>query len=268
MSKRNAAKVLDNYFTGYSYYNKRDRMRLQDNEEITNNGTLMAYIYENMNTYDDYVTSTYLVVSMQDFKSQPTWKKDRDDLVELAKSPDYGMRVIFVPELDIGFGVSKLDFNWLIVSNIYFALNRYLLKVAKFSTNNRNAVMAIKLTDNLYNKILGIAVDQVNPNGTISLAEEILTDFITSLDDYSSEDEYIYISLREPDYKGLQAMIQNNARFIYYAYPNCNPSTEYIQLANDVWSKDVCHPTTNHSIHYDKVYSIKVEKFYDKEKSE
>lgn len=264
MSKKNVIKVLDDYFMQNAYYTAKDRLRLRDNREIVNCGTLMAYIHEDY--VDDYNANTYLIVTLQDYKSQPSWKRDKQELIEIASSPEYGMRIIFVPELDIGFGKKPnehvIDFHKVLFEN-------YLLKAAKFSKDNiKTAVAAIipakgNLSDD---ELVAITYNQIDLDGEVLHAEKILTEYLNSLSEYNAINEYIFVSILEPCYECLNAMLECKGSKIYWAYNHKDKweTDEYIQLTNDIWAPNIRHPITNRPITYFKLLNLKINKFMEK----
>ena len=123
----NATKVIDAFYYGNYYnFNKSDKLRLTEDNVISDQNTAMGKIVE---FWDDALDSysQFLVLTMKNYKSQPTWKSHKLQLIRSAR--EHGLPVIFVPEIDIGFGV--LDKTYDILSDNY----KDLIEVAKYSTD-------------------------------------------------------------------------------------------------------------------------------------
>ena len=263
MSKKNANKLMEQYFMGIAYYNKKDRLRL-DGNEIYNQGTIMAYIHEDTRSDDEYCVPTYMITTLQDYKSQKTWKQDKKDLIEIAVAEN--MRIIFVPELDIGFGFNTKAKSWYDRLDINFVMEQYLIKAAKFSKEDiKTAVAAIipgygRVPD----EVIGIAYNQRDISGDVIHAEKILCDYIDSLS--MDVEEYIFVSLLEPCEDCLRAMLDCNASEIYYSYLHKDKwnTTNYIQLVNDIDCKEIRHAITKIPIKYKNEFNNKVHKFINK----
>jgi tRNA(Arg) A34 adenosine deaminase TadA len=264
MSKKNVRTVLDNYFTGSAYYSRSDRMRL-DGNEIYDRHTIMAYIHEDTSDQDSYNVPTYLITTLQDFKSQSTWKQDKKDLIEAALVEGFG--IIFVPQLDMGFGFNTKHYvQWYPPIDIEKEVIPLLIKAAKFSKEDiKTAVAAIIPGHGISeDTIIGIAYNQLGLDGNVIHAEKILTDYIKSLD--NEVEEYIFVSLLEPCQDCLEAMLDCNARSIIYTYSHKDKwnTPRYIQLVNDIFTRDITHNVNNKPILYDLVYYDKAYKFMEK----
>ena len=110
-----------------------------------------------------------LVITMQDFKSQPSWKIHKKQLAKAANN--WGYEVVFIPEIDIGFGQANYQ-----TSHKPKGYNEYvddLIKVAKYSKDDiKTACVAINSIANV-DTILSYSYNQFI-DGEWKHAEDIL----------------------------------------------------------------------------------------------
>lgn len=141
------------------------------------------------------------------------------------------MRVVFVPEIDIGFG---LDVRPLSISQI----KRNLERVAKYSQDDiKTAVVATDITTApiayTFNQLVN-EYDEI----VVCHAEDTLVEFI-KLDE--QEDVVKWYMLLEPCHHCLTKMVETGARYISYfeLHKDKWNTPEYLQLVNDIHSKEV-----------------------------
>ena len=167
--KDNLERVFDHFYTGKTWYEKDDKFRLYINEDtvtwqIEYNHTVIAEVFEkNIDELDEY--HTFLVVTMQNFKSDRTWNNARNKLIKYAEANN--IFVIYVPQVDIGFGlIVRQPYEPIpeedIFSNIIFMFDK------RWPSRNICA-LAVWTTDDIQN-IVGYAKDQ-----DLYKAEDILT---------------------------------------------------------------------------------------------
>lgn len=253
MSKRNAQAVINQYYTGWCDYKKSDRLRLREDSIIYDNGTPIAKIM-----YGQNLEQEYLIITLQNFKSQKTWRQDKKDLIEAALNEN--LKIIFVPKLDIGFGeVGTYQCPDNMVTD--------LIEVAKYSTEDTKT--AVKVTTER-GKILAYSYNQKNGLGEVLHAEKVLSEYIADISaelDYNGDvdlSDLQFISLLEPCYHCLFKMIDCGAKTILYCYPHKAKwnTDEYYNLTNDIWSKQLLS-LTGKPIVYIKVNNEKVNKFME-----
>lgn len=258
--QNNAERLLDNF--GWEYYGyKNDKLRVQGDTILDTHTPIGKIVGRFNDEKDEY--EQYLLLTMQDFKSQPSWRNHKLQLAKAA-STRY-TSVIFVPEIDIGFGDESTDMSVDIdLDKIY----KDLLKVVKYSQDIefKNACCAIILGyGEAPNKIVAYTYSQDFGGDSITSAQRILCDYINFIDPLL-QNEYIFVSLREPDSKGLSAMIQTGAIKIYYSQKqNSNwVISDYVQLVNDIFTREI-RGKNNRPIIYKRKPNDKVEKYYSKE---
>ena len=253
MSKRNAQAVINQYYTGWCDYKKGDRLRLKDDNVIYNNGTPIAKIM-----YGQNLDQEYLIVTLQNFKSQKTWRQDKKDLIEAALNEN--LKIIFVPKLDMGFGeVDTYQYSDNIVSD--------LIEVAKYSTEDIKTAVKVTTAQGM---ILAYSYNQKNGLGEVLHAEKALSGYIADISvelDYNADidlSDLQYICLLEPCVDCLRKMINNDAKQILYFYNHKAKwnTEEYYNLTNEIWSKQLLS-STNKPIVYVKVNNEKVNKFME-----
>ena len=278
----NAERVITGLFVGGCYPHKNDVLRLRDNVVYSQRTPIAKFIDEWDDEQDSYVQ--YLIVTLQDYKSQPSWKTHKKKLVEAALNSN--LLVLFVPEFDIGFGISK-------VQPTHEQEIDNLLKVASYSNDPDIKTAALMYRadydyfgDGNYsidNRILAYTFNQ-EIDGEMQHAEKILVDYAKhyemSCPHNFSDTEYRFYSLLEPCEDCLNAMIkQLNTTSIYYFYCHKDKwnTPSYIQLCNDIRNTDsktmsIVSLYNRQPISYTKhtmspKSKDKVENFYNKEKS-
>ena len=248
----NAEKIITGCYVGNYFGSKADKLRLIDNV-IYDTGTPIGKFIEWWDELKDEYAQL-LVLTMQDFKSQPSWKTHKKKLIEAANAQ--GLPVVFVPDIDIGFGTitRKLDFE---------TIGKELIKVAKYSVVKSSAVLAAG------QEILAYTYSQDLDEGIVS-AEEILCKFIRLIDKTNEEEcldpivHYFVYSTIEPDYKSLVKLISHNVDIIQFSHLHDQSlnTEDYIQFTNDIFSKAV-RTEQNYSVSYYRNIDKKIEKFYE-----
>lgn len=254
----NAEKIITGCFVGGYYGTKADKLRLIDNI-IYDTGTPIGKFVE----FWDDITDRYeqmLILTMQDFKSQPSWKTHKKKLVEAANNQ--GLSVLFVPHLDIGFGT-------IILEKDYKLLSDELIKVAKYSQDEDIKTAAVLMAGN---EILCYTYNQDLDDGMVH-AEDVLCKYIRWLDKTNNEEgldpikHYAVYSMLEPCYNCLVKLIGHNVDIIHFSHLHKDKwnTEEYIQFTNDIFNKDV-RTEYNFPVSYHRNIDAKIEKFYEVKK--
>lgn len=262
----NSDRVIENFFTGKHYGQSGDKLRLNDDNEILDCGTIIGKIIEEFDNFKDEYRQ-YLILTLQSFRSQPSWNKHKKDLIAAAKKA--GLIVIFVPELDIGFGLTKNKgvYNSTPINEFYSDL----LKIAKYSTEDIKAASClIKPGFGEYkDEVVAYTYNQTDNNGVLQHAEDILIDYISLFDNENELKEGYgeFVSLIEPTEESLRGMINIGASRIFFASPHSRKynTGEYIQLVNDILNRSITS-IKNKPVKYERIKDSRVDKFYDKEK--
>lgn len=255
MTKRTAKLAIDRLNGEYVQFAKNSDIRADDSNIYYHN-LLIAQT-------DKEAYGNRLLVSLQNFKTEPKLRKAKQDIVKAAV--DTGYEIIFVPELDLGFGVDEA--HDVSVGN----LEKLLVEVAKYSEEDiKTAAVAYMENEDGTRKILGLAFNQKDTyeyDNTVIHAEQVLCNYIQDLQLYGDEKLRFY-SLLEPCEKCLRRMVANQACGIYYFVNHKAKwdTPEYYQLCNDIWSKTILQNYYETPIKYTKLFRVYVDKFMNKEK--
>lgn len=256
----NAEKIITGCYVGGYFGSKADKLRLINNVIYDMGTPIGKFIDKWDNEMDEY--SQLLVLTMQDFKSQPSWKTHKKKLVEAANAQ--GLPVIFVPQIDIGFGTELLTFH-----SDY--IGQELIKVAKYSQDEDIKTAAVLMTGQ---EIIAYAYNQeLDQISGMIHAEEILCQYIRLLDQSNEEEglepikHYTVYSMLEPCYNCLVKLISHNVDIIHFSHLHKDKwnTEEYIQFTNDIFNKDV-RTEWNYPVSYHRNIDKKIEKFYEVKK--
>lgn len=256
MSKKTAKLAIDKLCGNYVTFAKNADITAS-NEEIYYHRLLIAKVC-------NLGYTNRLLVSMQNFKSEPKLKQAKYDIVDSAVKAGY--EILFVPELDLGFGIEE-EHDCSIST-----LELQLIEIAKYSKEEVKTAAVVYLEkEDGTNKILGFAFNQkdiydYNDNDVIH-AEQVLCNYIQDCELYGDERLKFY-SLLEPCEKCLKRMVANQACGIYYFVNHKAKwnTQDYYQLCNDIWNKTILQCYYETPIKYDKIYGNKAIKFMNKEK--
>ena len=166
----NADRIFEQYMNG-DWGKPMDKIRLRE-QTILSEGTPIGYIYE----YEDYeYTERIVLLTLQNFKSQRSWKTHRKQLAAAANKA--GFPVLFVDKLDMGFGI-EYDIAEDTIPN-------KLLEVARYSQDSdiRTAACATLYYDEEYESERYSKIYSYNQliEGEFVHAEDILCRYIESL---------------------------------------------------------------------------------------
>ena len=246
----NAERIFEQYMNG-DWGKPNDKIRLRG-QDILSEGTPIGYIHE----YEDECEFTQRIVllTLQDFKRQRSWKTHRKQLAMAANKA--GFPVVFVDQLDMGFGI--------MYDIAEDTIPAQLIKVAKYSQDEdiKTACCVTLYYDNTdkpgklysYNQLI---------DGEYVHAEEVVLNYIESL----GIDKIKTIhSMLEPCYNCLQKTISFMPQYIIY-FKNHKvkwDTWDYIQLSNDLFAGRYLSEVNNmtYKMHYDKLHDKLIEKFY------
>lgn len=254
MRQTNAQRVIENYVNCSLWAEPKDQIRIDKNYEIASRGTPIGKIVDGEISEDWW--ATFLVLTLQDFKSQPNWRTHKRQLAQAAN--ENGLYVVFVDQLDMGFGVRDTSGTKATETEEVY---KTLTKIAKYSQDQDLQTAAMCFKDG---NIFAASYNQL-VEGRMMHAEDVLCKYCLALD----EDEMLdWQMLLEPCFDCLDSMIQLGAQQIIYAEnhkPKWNTAS-YIQLTNDVFAGLVTSPR-GHKIKLRKVATKETIKFYGGKKT-
>ena len=247
----NAERIFEQYMNG-DWGKPNDKIRLRG-QDILSEGTPLGYIHE----YEDECEFTQRIVllTLQDFKSQRSWKTHRKQLAMAANKA--GFPVVFVDQLDMGFGI--------MYDIAEDTIPAQLIKVAKYSQDEdiKTACCVTLYYDNTDKPSKLYSYNQLI-DGEYVHAEEVVLNYIESL---GIEKIRTIYSMLEPCYDCLQKTISFMPRYIIY-FKNHKvkwDTWDYIQLSNDLFAGRYLSEVNNmtYKMHYDKKHDKLIEKFYE-----
>lgn len=221
--KTNADRMFDSYYEDFWYYRKDDSIRLNEDFIITDNHTSIGIMVNGdyNELVDDY--SNYILLTMQDFKSQRTWKTHR---LQIAKSAiNRGLPVIYVPEIDIGFGINVLSSYDNNLNDLY---DKLLSLAIQHKTDQIGAI--IKYNADVMN--IWAAPEQELEYKDVDKPIDILKHILTP-----DESDLTYVSLVEPTTREINALIDVGVRRIYFAIPLKDTTLYHIDLVNSILNR-------------------------------
>lgn len=236
----NADRVIEQYMYG-GYAQKSDKLRIDQSGQITSFSTPIAYIFDE--EYKDRYEQM-LVISLQNFKSQSSWKSHQKSLVRAANK--YGIPVIFVPELDIGFGTEPT--NCIDIPS--------LIKVAKYTEGNDIKTAACGVNNEGY---VAYSCAQCVNNEWLH-AESLIAQYWAM----RNEEARIWYSMLEPCSHCLRNMINQGAQSIIFSQPHKAKwnTLEYIDLTNELSAKRVMS-SEGKPVIYGRQENVAITKFYN-----
>lgn len=260
MRKNNAEETLFSY--GDFYYRKNNPIRISNEGIITSQNTIIGYIYDG-EVSNGEMYYNFLVLTMQDFKSQKSWKTHKKQLAEAANKCGY--MVIFVPNIDIFTGFEN---NESLSSSQSFGVRYYqtfpeifegLIKVAKYSQDNdlQTACWAA-ISDKFAESDCIFAYNQLI-DGEYVHAEEILCRYL----ECKTYESRLFVTLLEPCVDCLQRMVNAGAETIFFGHTHKKKwdTREYIDYTNNIFYREV-KSNRGRPIVFRKWCNSKVDKFY------
>lgn len=263
----NAQRIINMYITDSWLMHKGDKLRLADTT-IYDKNTPIGFFKEIFSLKTDGC-DTYLILSAENYKSNPNWKRHKKELASAAN--EAGILVIFVPQLDMFDSIGEPLTEAVLLGEIEY-LSKKLIDIAKYSNCEKikSASVIIDRGDIADNNLPQIVAYSYNQKifGDIIYAEDILQNYIM-YGEYSYIRwlfDYTIYSLLEPNYHCLSRILQNGIYDIgYYQLHWKEWNTEYyIQLVNDIQTGDIRSLDNNQKISYAYCKSIKSEKWVDK----
>lgn len=264
MTKNIPEQILEAYLSGsYFHYSKRCTLRISNEGLIISQYTPMGYITDLEDENGRY--QSFMILTMQNFKSQPNWEKQKMQLAHAANKQD--IMVLFVPMIDIFTGYENADeysnkygSNETSSSgNFYDLIFKDLIKVAKYSQDQDLKTAAIAYIDNDY--VLHQTLLSYNQllNGEFKHAEEVLCQYCQSMRSLPN----CFITLLEPCIDCLKHMIDLGAEEIYFGQTHKAKwnTTEFIEYTNSIFNKSI-KSYRNRPIAFKKIVNKKVEAFY------
>ena len=251
MKQNNAERVIAHYITAWGIYARSDKLHMRDDYTITSCGTPIGKIIPGeLNLLNECVD--FLVLTAQDFKSQSSWRAHKRALAKAAN--EAGLLVVFVPQLDIGFGLGEQSYE----DKEIYAVNKQLLRVAKYSTDPdiKTAAVCFKQGD-----ILALSYNQF-VNNTWQHAEQVLVDYARTLDQNTS-DLLDWQMLLEPCTSCLSSMIKVGAQSMIFSQKHKQKwdTDEYIDMTQDIFNGKL-RSLNGHKICLRKLNDPMVDKFY------
>ena len=242
------------------FYDYKTSLNLDINGRIWSQHTPMGYFESVEDTQG--IWHDFLVLTLQNFRSQPNWKKQKKQLAWAANKAQ--IPVVFVDVLDIFYGEMQTRFlKQLVITKRYDAL----LEVAKYSqdTDIKTACQASQIiyNEDYKDEAIVFSYNQLINNEFVH-AEQIVCEWLDCHKEYRAND---FTCLLEPCADCIKRMINSEAEYIWYAYSHKAKwnTFDYIQLTNDIHSGLI---TTNegYKIKYAKYFIKQVNKFYEKKK--
>lgn len=247
----NAERIFEQYMNG-DWGKPNDKIRLRG-QDILSEGTPIGYIHEYEDEYE--FTQRIVLLTIQDFKRR-LWKTHRKQLAMAANKA--GFPVIFVNQLDMGFGI---DYD--ITED---TIPAQLVKIAKYSQDEdiKTACCVTLYYDDLstdkpgklfsYNQLI---------DGEYMHAEEVVLNYIESL---GIEKIRTIYSMLEPCYNCLAKTVDFKPQYIVY-FQNHKVKWDtwnYIQLSNDLFAGQYKTEINGrpYKIQYSKLHDKLIEKFY------
>lgn len=262
MKETNTERVILNYVMGKTYQPKSDRLRLIDNE-IYNHNTRIGYFYEDSL---DGEWLKYLILPLQDFKRDPSWKKHKIQLAHEANK--FGIRVVFDNDFDIGLGNNEPNIE-------YFGdteLIEDLLKVAKYSQDKEIKTAACTTTIDprdynspIFDRVIAYSYNQLLNEDSWLHAEKAVSDYVLLM----CERPKRWVTLLQPCEHCLKSILDTEATYITYAYPHKDKwnTDGYFELVDKLCNncKRYYQSTSlNLPVFYGRTHNVKVNKFYER----
>lgn len=258
MNKTNADRMLESYMDGAYYYKKTDSIRLTDDNIITDYNTPIGRI-EDLEC-EDGMYHQFVILSLQQFKSQRSWKAHIKQIVKAANKVSYF--VLFVDSVDIGFGRPQVFEN----RDIHI---KRLLDIYKMSNHKGLLKNAGGIVDDYYD-------DSTNNYYTRALytmsqdideceyePDDILYLYLTA-DNKHIYSHKLYL-LFAPPAAYMENLINSGIYLIYYFKTSLYPYSSYdYDFFDRIYSKQILS-FDGGPIRIDKLNSKEVDKFFAKE---
>lgn len=252
----NAEKIIAKYLGEYVSLSKKDTIRFSidcdNNFMICDYNTPMGYIKEMYIEQED-IYRTFLVLTMENYKSQPSWKLHKRALAKAANAQ--GIYVIFVNQLDIGFGIDPPSKSTTV--DVYYDKLLELYKLSPLKTNTCLMFLEDDTTTDIF-----YAFDQVIDDEDLT-ALDILNMWFNSIQGIKCS---LILSLKESNVHDLKIAMNMSDNIAYgHLSINYKECDEYIELTNDIFNhKYTCN---DRPVKYNYIGYNKIDKYLEKEKS-
>lgn len=258
MRRTVAEEVVNSYLTGDFFYKKGNTLRISQTGIITSQNTIMGYFSELEAPDGRY--RNFLILTLQNFKSQKNWESQKKAIAKAANKQDY--MVLFVPEIDIFMDCEN---NETIPSGNFFdrpygEIYKSLTKVAKYSQDEDLQTAALVVIEQELADSPAIMSYNQLIDGEFVHAEEVLCQYLECMPDYDCK---TFMMMLEPCVDCLKHMVDCGAEKIQFAalHKKKWTTTDFIDYTNDIWNK-VILSKSGRPIYFGKVYNSYVEAFY------
>ena len=260
MTKTNADRMFESYMDGSYYYKKSDSIRLNNDNVISDYNTPIGYIDDL--ECEDGMYHQFVILSLQQFKSQKNWKAHIKQIVKAANRAGY--LVVFVDSVDTGFGRPKIEENLSV--HISRMIDIYKMSNHQGSIKNAGAIVDMCWDDELdspmYTRALYTMSQDIN-------CEEYEPDDIFSLymraDNKHITGHNLYL-LFAPPASYIDNLIECGVETITFFKTSLYPYTKYdYEFFDRVYTKKVL-TFSGRPLKIQKQNSKEVERFFAKEK--
>lgn len=259
MRMNNVEQTLMSYLTGDFYYRKNNPIRISQNGIITSQNTIIGYLYDG-ETNDGERYYNFLVLTMQNFKSQRNWQTHKKQLAQAANKQGY--MVVFVPEIDIFMDCenNETPSSGNFFDRPYGEIYKSITKVAKYSQDEDLQTAALAIIDYEFADTNALLSYNQLIDGEYVHAEEVLCRWLDCTHDYDCK---TFMMMLEPCVDCLKHMVDCGAEKIQFAalHKKKWTTTEFIDYTNDIWNKTILS-NRGRPIYFGKVYNQYVKAFY------
>lgn len=258
MNKTNADRMFESYMDGMYYYKKSDSIRLTDENIITDYNTPIGYIDDL--ECEDGMYHQFVILSLQQFKSQRNWKAHIKQIVKAANKVGYF--VLFVDSVDTGFGRPQIEESW--STHVKRMLDIYKMSNHQGHIKNAGAIVDYyyeEPSDKYYTRALytmsqDIDCAEYEPDDIFSLYMRADNKHITA--------HNLYL-LFAPPASYMENLINCGVDNIVYYKTSLYPYTSYdYDFFDQIYSKKILS-FQGRPIRIHKENSKEVEKFFAKE---
>ena len=255
----NADRMFESYMDGSYYYKKSDSIRLTDDNIITDYNTPIGYIDDL--ECEDGMYHQFVILSLQQFKSQRNWKAHIKQIVKAANNVGYF--VLFVDSVDIGFGRPQIKENLSI--HISRMLDIYKMSNHPGHIKNAGAIVDMCWDDELDSPIYTRALYTMSQD--IDCAEyepDDIFNLYMRADNKHITGHNLYL-LFGPPASYMENLINCGVDNIIYYKTSLYPYTEYdYDFFDQIYSKKIL-TFSGRPLKIDKRTCKEVERFFAKE---
>lgn len=234
-----AEELVNAYLYRRTYFNKANSIKLDEDNRVYDRNTIMAYFWESPDYYDDegglraceFNLGPFMIVTLQNFKSQSSWKTHKEKLIKAAI--DAGIFVIFVKEIDMFEGEPINDaaiYYKPTHPEDYVSILKYLLT---FTFKDAGCLVAPGFGIN-EDTLVGCAVPQHGYTPT-----EILLCYYASQDEKIKSNYVNIITIKELNSSDIRYCIHDNVSRLNFVISQPEDYSNKSQLLNDIWSQQI-----------------------------